>query len=132
MVPVIMQMSRDPTLALPIAPLAWALAWGADIGGNGTIVGATDNIVVAGISKAEGYPITFLSHFKIGFPNMLISCLFANFYLLTVYVGFGIGVGYSLYEFEEGLLDEFGNPLSSAASSAASTMAAMADAMTSP
>eukprot|EP00179_Madagascaria_erythrocladioides_P025068 CAMPEP_0198329868 /NCGR_PEP_ID=MMETSP1450-20131203/16512_1 /TAXON_ID=753684 ORGANISM="Madagascaria erythrocladiodes, Strain CCMP3234" /NCGR_SAMPLE_ID=MMETSP1450 /ASSEMBLY_ACC=CAM_ASM_001115 /LENGTH=678 /DNA_ID=CAMNT_0044034123 /DNA_START=296 /DNA_END=2332 /DNA_ORIENTATION=- len=109
MVPVIIEMSRDPTLALPIAPLAWALAWGADIGGNGTLIGSSANIVVASLAHQAGYSITFRSFFKVGFPNMLISTLFANIYLLVVYVAIGEGipgaVGHSLYAYEHGIVD---------------------------
>eukprot|EP00768_Dysnectes_brevis_P003000 gnl/Dysnectes_brevis/2177_a2536_1650.p1 GENE.gnl/Dysnectes_brevis/2177_a2536_1650~~gnl/Dysnectes_brevis/2177_a2536_1650.p1 ORF type:complete len:668 (+),score=267.37 gnl/Dysnectes_brevis/2177_a2536_1650:165-2006(+) len=50
MVPVIQTIANDPDLGLPLKPLAWSLALGACLGGNGTLVGASVNIVASGLS----------------------------------------------------------------------------------
>lgn len=62
--------------------LWWALSLGACLGGNGTLIGASANVVLSGISKKEGYPITFLGYLKLGFPMMLLSVAIAMIYLL--------------------------------------------------
>ncbi len=56
-----------------ITPLWWALAAGAALGGNGTLVGASANLVAAGISEKAGHPISFWRFLKIGFPLMILS-----------------------------------------------------------
>lgn len=71
---------------MSIAPLWWALSLGACLGGNGTIVGASANVIVSGISAREGYPITFLGYMKIAFPLMLVSIVLSTIYLLVVYL----------------------------------------------
>lgn len=80
MVPLILTMSADPTFAealadYPINPLWWALAIGADFGGNGTLVGASANVVAAGVAERQGYPIRFNEFLKYGFPFMIITVL---------------------------------------------------------
>jgi len=69
-----------------IMPLWWALSLGACLGGNGTIIGASANVIVSGIAAREGHPITFLSYMKIAFPLMLVSIVIATAYLLIFYV----------------------------------------------
>jgi len=53
--------------------LWWALALGANLGGNGTLIGSSAGIIAAGISARLGYPITFNRWFRIGFPFMIIT-----------------------------------------------------------
>jgi Na+/H+ antiporter NhaD/arsenite permease-like protein len=48
MVPVVIELASDDTLGLELGPLAWALALGACLGGNGTIIGASANVVACG------------------------------------------------------------------------------------
>lgn len=71
---------------MSIAPLWWALSLGACLGGNGTIVGASANVIVSGISAREGYPITFLGYMKIAFPLMLVSIVISTIYLLLFFL----------------------------------------------
>lgn len=71
---------------MSIAPLWWALSLGACLGGNGTIVGASANVIVSGISAREGHPITFLGYMKIAFPLMLVSIVIATIYLLIFFL----------------------------------------------
>lgn len=62
--------------------LWWALALGACFGGNGTIIGASANVVTMGIAEARGYRISFLGFMKTAFPFMVISVLVAHAWLL--------------------------------------------------
>lgn len=71
---------------MSIAPLWWALSLGACLGGNGTIVGASANVIVSGMSAREGHPITFLGYMKIAFPLMLISIAISTVYLLLFFL----------------------------------------------
>jgi len=54
-----------------IATLAWSLCFGADYGGMGTIIGASANVVMAGIAAEAGYPVSFMAFFRIGWPMMV-------------------------------------------------------------
>ena len=65
--------------------LWWALAFGACFGGNGTMIGASANVVTLGISESAGYPIRFFQFMKVAFPFMLVSVSVANVWLLLVY-----------------------------------------------
>ncbi|MFZ5765768.1 MAG: SLC13 family permease [Thermodesulfobacteriota bacterium] len=65
--------------------LWWALAFGACFGGNGTMIGASANVVTLGIAESAGHPIRFISYMKVGFPCMLLSVALANVWLLLFY-----------------------------------------------
>ncbi|MDD3884363.1 MAG: ArsB/NhaD family transporter [Gallionella sp.] len=69
-----------------IMPLWWALALGACLGGNGTLVGASANLVVAGIAEQAGAPIRFATFLKVAFPLMLVSIAIAHVYLYLRYL----------------------------------------------
>ena len=84
MIPVVLAMCAD--LSLPLEPIIWALAFGACLGGNGTLIGASANVVTAGLSKEAGYPISFNEFFRAGFPVMLVTTFIAMIYCLLVYV----------------------------------------------
>lgn len=86
MVPVIIGLASDPELGLALAPLAWALSLGACLGGNGTIIGASANVVTAGIAEDSGHPISFNRFFKIGFPMMIVTMIVATAYAMIVYI----------------------------------------------
>ncbi len=64
----------------------WALSLGACLGGNGSLVGATPNVVVAGIMEKRGMKITFIEFFKVGFPFMIVSVIISTIYLVVVYL----------------------------------------------
>jgi Na+/H+ antiporter NhaD/arsenite permease-like protein len=66
-------------------PLFWALALGACLGGNGTIIGASANVVVSKIGERNGYHITFLQFMKWGMPFMIQSIFIAMIYLWLRY-----------------------------------------------
>ncbi|CAH0699508.1 unnamed protein product [Spodoptera exigua] len=82
MVRVIAALADPAGLGLPLAPLAWALSFGACLGGNGTLIGASANVVCAGVAEQHGYRFTFLQFLKIGFPIMLGNLAVASLYLL--------------------------------------------------
>jgi Na+/H+ antiporter NhaD/arsenite permease-like protein len=69
-----------------LEPLWWSLSLGACLGGNGTIIGASANIIVAGLAAQEGYNISFRSYFKIGFPAMLLSIVVSTVYIYLRYL----------------------------------------------
>jgi len=68
--------------------LWWALALGADLGGNTTIVGAAANVVVIGIAEKNGYKISFLEFFKYGGLVALVTILLCIPYLWLRYFVF--------------------------------------------
>ncbi len=68
-----------------IGPLWWAISLGACLGGNGTLIGASANVVVASISGKNGYPITFAGFFKVGFPIMIVTLIISTAYMLIRY-----------------------------------------------
>jgi Na+/H+ antiporter NhaD/arsenite permease-like protein len=66
-------------------PLFWALALGACLGGNGTIIGASANVIVSKIGERNGYHISFMQFIKWGVPFMVQSVLIAMVYLWLRY-----------------------------------------------
>nr|WP_165214074.1 ArsB/NhaD family transporter [Brevibacillus sp. SYP-B805]NGQ96775.1 ArsB/NhaD family transporter [Brevibacillus sp. SYP-B805] len=69
-----------------VEPLWWSLALGACLGGNGTLIGASANVIVAGLAAKEGYPISFWKFMKVGFPLMILSIVIASGYLYLRYL----------------------------------------------
>ncbi|KAG2456343.1 P protein, partial [Polypterus senegalus] len=64
MIPVLLNLSQDADLNLPVKPLIFALAMGACLGGNGTLIGASANVVCAGIAEQHGYGFSFMDFFR--------------------------------------------------------------------
>jgi Na+/H+ antiporter NhaD/arsenite permease-like protein len=73
---------HDPS----IFPLWWALSLGACLGGNMTLVGASANVVVAGIAAGAGYPITFVRFLKYGIPVTLLTVAICTGYVWLVFL----------------------------------------------
>lgn len=69
-----------------LEPLWWSLALGACLGGNGTLVGASANVIVAGMAAQRGHQLSFIKYMYIGFPIMLLSVLIANIYIYCRYL----------------------------------------------
>jgi Na+/H+ antiporter NhaD/arsenite permease-like protein len=69
-----------------INTLWWALSLGACLGGNGTLVGASANLVVAGFAERAGQPIRFLPFMLLAFPLMLASIAVSSVYLYLRYL----------------------------------------------
>lgn len=82
MIPIIMVMEAS---GIDVYPLWWALSLGACLGGNGTLVGASANVVLSGIANKEGYNITFMSFTKVAFPVMLVTVALSTIYLLILF-----------------------------------------------
>jgi Na+/H+ antiporter NhaD/arsenite permease-like protein len=68
-----------------VSSLWWALSLGACLGGNGTLIGASANVVLSSISTKEGYPITFMDFTKEGMPIMLLTVAVATVYCVLRY-----------------------------------------------
>jgi Na+/H+ antiporter NhaD/arsenite permease-like protein len=66
-------------------PLFWALALGACLGGNGTLIGASANVVICQIARKNRYPITFWQFTRLGFPMMILSLVISSAYLYMRY-----------------------------------------------
>lgn len=79
LIPMILTMQSE---GMDVTPIWWALSLGACLGGNGTLIGASANVVLSGISKNNGHPITFGQYFKIGFPMMILSIIVCSVFLL--------------------------------------------------
>lgn len=71
-------------------PLWWALALGACLGGNLTIIGASANVVASGLSAREGYPISFIEFLKAGTPITIVTVIVALILLYLKYLIFGV------------------------------------------
>lgn len=69
-----------------IIPLWWALALGACLGGNGTIIGASANVVIVDIARQSGYHISFWQFFRLGFPVMIGSVAISAVYLWLLFL----------------------------------------------
>ncbi|KNC49431.1 tyrosine transporter [Thecamonas trahens ATCC 50062] len=86
MIPVVLQLGSDPEVNLPLAPLVYALAFGSCMGGNGTLIGASANVVAAGLALQAGHDISFNRYFRTGFPVMIVSVCVVSLYLMVVHV----------------------------------------------
>jgi Na+/H+ antiporter NhaD/arsenite permease-like protein len=84
-IPLIKSMAPTFGGAAGLMPLWWSLALGACLGGNGTLIGASANVVVAGFAERSGYPITFKRFLLGAFPLMLLSILISNIYIYLRY-----------------------------------------------
>lgn len=82
LIPVIQSLGEA---GLPVAPLWWALVFGAGFGGNGTIIGSTANVVVASLSEKTRNPITSIVWNKRGLPVMIGTTLVASLCYILFY-----------------------------------------------
>jgi len=77
----------DAALRTPqMMPLWWSLALGACLGGNGTLIGASANVVVAGLAERNGNPIRFGEYLKYGLPLMIESLVISSAYVYLRYL----------------------------------------------
>jgi len=84
MIPMIIELGV--ITGMDVTPLWWALSLGACLGGNGTAIGASANVVAIGMADREGYRISFGHYFKIAFPVMLLTIVISTVYILLVYI----------------------------------------------
>lgn len=68
-----------------ISPLWWSVSLGACLGGNGTIIGASANLIAVTVLEKQNHKISFLSFMKIGFPTMILSVVIATIYITVRY-----------------------------------------------
>ena len=69
-----------------LEPMWWSLALGACLGGNGTLIGASANVVVASLAAARGRAISFIEFMKIAFPLMILSIAISTVYVWIRYL----------------------------------------------
>ena len=69
-----------------LEPIWWSLALGACLGGNGTLVGASANLIVAGLAMERGVKITFIKYFVLGFPIMILTIIISTVYVYIRYL----------------------------------------------
>jgi Na+/H+ antiporter NhaD/arsenite permease-like protein len=81
MIPLIKNMAPDFGGAQHIQPLWWCLSLGACLGGNGTLIGASANLTVAGISERNGVPFRFITYTFYALPMMVVSVAICNVYI---------------------------------------------------
>ncbi len=86
MIPMITDMSSTFGDGDALLPLWWALALGACLGGNGSLIGASANLIVAGFAQRAGHPIAFLTFLKHAFLLMLMSVAIAHVYIYMRYL----------------------------------------------
>ena len=82
MIPVVKNLGE----VMPVRPLWWSLALGADLGGNATLVGASANVVVASLAERSGYPISFSLFLRYGIITTLLSLGLASLYVWLRYL----------------------------------------------
>ena len=80
MIPILLAMEAT---GMDVTPLWWAVSLGACLGGNGTLIGASANVVLSDISAKHGHPITFIQYLKVGFPVMIGTVIVAALYLVV-------------------------------------------------
>lgn len=80
LIPLILAMQAD---GMDVTSFWWAISLGACLGGNGTMIGASANVVLSDISTKHGYPITFKSYLKVGMPFMLLSIVISTVFLVV-------------------------------------------------
>ena len=84
MIPLIKDMGTMSGMNL--TPVWWALSLGACLGGNGTIIGASANVIATGLAEEQGHKITFRNYFKVAFPIMILSIVASSIYLFIFYL----------------------------------------------
>jgi Na+/H+ antiporter NhaD/arsenite permease-like protein len=86
MIPMIKSMGHTFGGADALLPLWWSLALGACLGGNGSLIGASANVIVAGFAERAGQRIRFVEFLLLAFPLMLVSIVIASIYVYLRYL----------------------------------------------
>ena len=86
MIPLIENMATTFGGADELTPIWWSLALGACLGGNGSLIGASANLIVAGFAENSGQPIRFLPFMLLAFPMMLGSVAISGVYVYLRYL----------------------------------------------
>ncbi len=86
MIPLIKAMAPSFGGEQALRPMWWALSLGACLGGNGSLIGASANLVVAGLAERAGEPIRFIPYLKSCVLLMLLSIAVCHVYLWVRYM----------------------------------------------
>lgn len=84
MIPMIQDLGNMSNMDL--GPLWWALSLGACLGGNGTIIGASANVIASGMALDHGHKISFGKYFKTAFPMMIVTLLICTIYMIFFFI----------------------------------------------
>lgn len=71
---------------IDLTPVWWSLSLGACLGGNGTIIGASANVIAVGLAEEHGHKITFGRFFRLAFPIMLLIVAICSVYIYFAYL----------------------------------------------
>ncbi len=85
MIPILTSMESVMGGREDMMPVWWALSLGSCFGGNGTLIGASANVIVAGLAQREGYPINFMRFLLWAMPVMFVSIVISGIYLYLKY-----------------------------------------------
>ena len=83
MIPLIQSMGE--LSGMDVTPLWWALALGACLGGNGTMIGASANVVACGMLEKKNHKVNFFEYMKFAFPLMIVSVFISAVYIAVRY-----------------------------------------------
>jgi Na+/H+ antiporter NhaD/arsenite permease-like protein len=86
MIPMIKAMAPTFGGEQALMPFWWALSLGACLGGNGTLIGASANLVVAGMAERAGHTIRFVTYMKSSFGLMIMSIAICHVYMYIRYL----------------------------------------------
>ena len=90
MIPMVQNMGTQMGLTpVELSTLWWSLALGACLGGNGTLIASSPNLIVASIAAREGTPISFIDFLKVSVPVTLITLAMATVYVYVVFLTLG-------------------------------------------
>ncbi|HYE83373.1 MAG TPA: ArsB/NhaD family transporter [Clostridia bacterium] len=78
--------SLEAIAGTELTTLWWALSLGACLGGNGTIIGATANVIAGGMLEKHGWKLGFFNYMKVCFPLMLVSIFLSMLYIIIFYL----------------------------------------------
>ncbi|MDD3119644.1 MAG: SLC13 family permease, partial [Victivallales bacterium] len=78
--------SEDAIRTVVEEPLLWSLALGACLGGNGTLIGASANVVISQVARKNKYHLSFWEFTRYGAPMMLLSLVISSFYIYLRYL----------------------------------------------
>ncbi|MBN2604834.1 MAG: ArsB/NhaD family transporter [Bacilli bacterium] len=84
MIPIIKELASFSTENFE--PVWWALSMGACLGGNGTIIGASANVVARGIAEKDGHSISFIAYMKVAYLLMIMSIVISTIFLVIFYL----------------------------------------------
>lgn len=85
MIPLLHTAQSQMPAGTEFSPVWWALALGACLGGNGTLIGASANLTVAGFAEKAKQPISMIQFTKYAFPLMLVMIAMSHGYLVLRY-----------------------------------------------